>query len=183
MRFKQAGNKRDIIAMVVHNADTVSIPVGTPIVLNMNGTNNGLDVCLISTAAADSFTHGLKYGVVTRTLNVGDYGESIVFGIHTNVILSVNTRAGTSGGSSWSTVTSFSSGQALTFDTVNNAFTTCASTQALAQSATAGSYVLSIPGIPAILAQSVASNAGSATSTANSLTVSTISVQAFIRML
>ena len=109
MRNTQSvGSKPSLIAVNVHNGDTVAIPQGTPVVLKMNGTNDGLDVVLPSTGGSDAQSYEFFYGVAARTMNVGDYAESFVFGIYNAAVLEIRTRAGTSGGSSWSAVTSFS---------------------------------------------------------------------------
>jgi hypothetical protein len=183
MRFKQVGNKRDIVAMTIHNADTVQIPLGTPVVLAMNGTNDGLDVVLPSTANSDNLSQAFWYGVADRTLNVGDYGEAFVFGIYNNIVLEIRTRAGTSGGSSWSSVSSIPQGCYLSLDTANNCFTTQVSTYGAVTASTAAAAATYTYSPKAVLNSSFASLAGVATSSSDTRTVSTVAVAAFIRML
>lgn len=183
MRFKQVGNKADTIFLTIHNADTVAIPLGSPIVLAMNGTNDGLDVVLPSTANSDNLSQAFRYGVADRTMNVGDYAEACVFGIYNNVVLSIRTRAGTSAGSSWSAVASMTQGAFLALDTVNNAFTTAVSTYQAVSASSAVTPATFTNRALAVLAKNFGALAGVATSTSDTRTVSTVAVAAFIRML
>ena len=45
MRAKFVGNKSDAISVVIKNAESsAAIPIGTPVVLAINGTDDGLAV-------------------------------------------------------------------------------------------------------------------------------------------
>jgi hypothetical protein len=182
MRFKQVGNKRDVIFMTIHNADTVQIAVGTPVVFVMNGTNDGLDVVLPTSAG--TYSAEFVAGVADRTMNVGDYAEACVFGIFNNVALVVNSRANSS--ASWSTQASIAQGVAISLNSAANAFSTVASTIAYVTASTAaaaGTLTLGFPDIMGVLATSVGTIAGSASSTANTAIYSIMNVEGFIRIM
>lgn len=170
MRFKQVGNKRDIVDIVVHNAEaSASIPSGTPVAFVMNATNDGLDVVLPSTAGAAKAT-SFAAGIALKTMAAGDYGEAQVFGFCQNVVLKRQTRSDSTG--DWSSNASgFATGLVLLIDTVYNAMSTAASTGA------------SIYAPIAVLAESVASWASTASNTADTRTVITVATKAFIRMM
>ena len=189
MRFKSAGNKADLMAVVVHNADTVTIGVGVPVVLNGNGTNDGLDVVLPSTSAALGNIVGGRFGVTCESMVVGAYADAIVFGFHPGVQLEINSRASTT--ASWSTQAAISAGAFLTVDTVNNLLVTQVATIGLNTNSLTnnalGTYYQTNYGM--LLGGSsgtgtlVASQAGSASSTADTRLVITASVHAMIRMM
>lgn len=167
MRVKLAGNKRDSVIHIVRNMDTVSIPGGTPVVLTMNGTNDGLGVVLPSTAGATK-SQLLPYGVLAGdSLNVGEAGESIVFGYSQFTVVTVLTRSATS--ASWPAAASVAALQALTIDTANNAF------------ATAATVGTNPPA--AVLVDTIAAQAGSATNATDTRLGITSKARAFIRML
>jgi hypothetical protein len=171
----------DRMAVKIHNADTVTIPAGAPVVLNMNGTNNGMDVVLPSTSGSLELIQALSYGVNTGPLAVGSYGEAIVFGMCQNLLLELNTRANSS--ASWSTYAALSIGQYLSIDTVNNMWVPALSGYPVVSASTAAA-AQTIPRAPlAILGTSFASYAGSASSTNNSSTAQTAAVNAIIRMM
>src|SRR4051812_24381 len=93
MRMKQVGNKRDIVAIVVKNAEaSATIPVGSPLCFVMNGTDDGLGVVLPGTGGAVKAT-SLMAGVALTSMLAGGYGESQVFGFCQNVVLRRQTRA------------------------------------------------------------------------------------------
>jgi hypothetical protein len=105
MRFKQVGNKADAVAVVVKSAESSSsIPAGTPLVLAMNGTDDGLAVVLPATAG-NIKTGGFPYGVTQAAIAAGQYGESVVFGIVSNAILVRGTRSAST--ASWTSSDSF----------------------------------------------------------------------------
>jgi hypothetical protein len=168
--MKTVGNKRDICAIVVHNAEaSASIPAGTPICFVMNATNDGLDVVLPSTGAGAKST-SFAAGIALKTMAAGDYGEAQVFGFCQNVVLKRQTRSDSSG--DWSSNNAgFPVGLALLIDTVYNAMSTAASTGA------------SIYSPIAVLAESVATWASTASNTGDTRTVITTATKAFIRMM
>lgn len=174
MRAKYVGNKADRIIMNVKNTETsVSIPRGTPVILNMTGTlaaDDGLGVCLPATAgSANSF--GLKYGIVTDTLVTNQLGESILFGMANYTLITRMTRAASS--DSWTSSASVASGVGLGIDTINNAM--------LLGATVAGSIASNA--MLAILVDSLASSAASATATSDNRTAITNAARVFVRML
>ena len=195
MRFKQVGNKHDLLGVVIKNNDTVQINVGQPVVLSMDG--DGVDVVLPSTSAAIQLIWGLRYGVCLKNVAVGAYGEAQVFGFSNNLGIILQTRANS--GASWSTMGALSVGEWLSVDTVNNYFSTMAygvpvgATNAGSASTTQAAYTLTMLNPGAMIGQSLTAltipggtyilTAGSASSTANTLTAITASIQAFIRMM
>ena len=168
MRAKYVGNKGDKVFMICKNEDTVSIPVGSPVCLALNATDDGLAVILPSTTA--SLAHGGLFGVTTKTLAVNDYGEVQVFGFCQEIILLTGTRATST--DSFSTQ-SGAVGIALNVDTVNNVFSTSGGTQAKTAFLPWG-----------ILAQSF-TQAGIASTTGTFTTVTAITqyVKAFLRIM
>lgn len=177
MRFKAVGNKADLFAVVVRNAEaTATMPIGTPICLNMNGTNDGLDVILPSTGGAQK-AHAFAYGVVVSpaTPNLagipsGGYGEAQIFGFCQNCVLTRQTRANS--GVSWASENSIASYVLLQIDTTANGFSTSGGTQA------ATAY------LPfAILQQSLASYSSSTSATSDTRTALTALVKAFLRII
>lgn len=169
MRFKMVGNKRDTAAVVVRNAEaSASIPAGTPVCLNLSGTDDGLGVILPSGSAAKA--HAGAFGVTLGAIDAGKYGECQVFGFCSTAIYLLGTRAASS--DSWTSTASVALGVLLNIDTINNAFSSSGGT--LAKSAF----------LPmAVLAASVASVAASATATSDTRTALTTSASVFLRML
>jgi hypothetical protein len=194
MRFKAVGNKSDLIGVVIRNNDTVQINAGVPVVLSLDG--NGVDVVLPSTAASAEQTWSQRYGVCLRNVAVGYYGEAQVFGFSNDVTVLLTSRAATN--ASWSTTANISIGQYLTVDTVNNVFITMPTSIAIISASTqAAAAAFSLFDPFAVVAQTLSSivmpvgtgtssyaiSAGSASSTANTLTALTASLQAFVRMM
>jgi hypothetical protein len=175
MRFKQVGNKADLLAVVVRNADTNVINPGTPVCLNMNGTNDGLDVVLPSTGGATK-AHAGAFGVAVSPVGPGvqgipvnGYGEAQIFGVNSGVTLTRQTRSAST--VSWNSEASIASYFILQIDTTANGFSTSAT-----QAATA--Y------LPfAVLLQSLASYSSSASATSDTRTAITASVRAFLRII
>lgn len=126
MRFKQVGNKRDLLAVVIYNDEaSASIPLGTPVVLSLSGTKDGLAVVLPATAAAKKVST-FGYGVALQTMTAGSFGEAQVFGLCSNVAL-LRTRA-----TSTDSFVSIDVGALLLAETVSNCFVTAASNGASA---------------------------------------------------
>lgn len=178
MRIKTVGNKRDGVFVVIRNADTVTLTAGTPVVLTNNATNavnNGLDVVLPSSATAAA-GNALLYGIVAAPAGypqngvaVNGYGEAQVFGYTSDLVLVTQTRASST--NSWNSIASIASFNYLALDTVANGFDTIGT---LAQS---GFQPY------AVLWQSLASYASSASTTSDSRTAITSSVKAFLRIM
>jgi hypothetical protein len=155
----------------VRNGDTVSIAKRTPVVFAMSGTDDGFTVVRPSTTSLLQ-SQGCIAGILLQDLPVGSVGACMVKGIIDEVPYLVHTRAGTSGTSSWVTESAIAIGQPMGIDTVNNVLVTMAAST---------NHVAHLPYIAA--AEVIASNAGSATSTANSLTYSTAGIKVFLRLM
>ena len=190
MRIRQVGNKSDLMAVVVHNAEvSAAIGAGIPVVLNGNGTKDGLDVVLPATSGVLGNIIGLLFGVTTNKIANGDYGEAVVYGFHPTVTLEINSRSAST--ASWATQAAISGGQFMSVDTVANMLVTFPSTigvntNSLTNNALATNYVMPVAvvlGGSAGTASCVASQAGSASSTADTRVYITASVHAFIRMM
>lgn len=106
--------------IVVENNDVVVMPIGTPAIFKMDGTNDGLRVVMPSTAgAAKSAT--LLAGVINGMQPDGAIGigqETQIAGI-CNYTLVAFTRAAST--NTWPAQT-YAIGDGLSVDTVNNAF-------------------------------------------------------------
>jgi hypothetical protein len=155
----------------VKNVDTVSIAKLTPVVFAMDGTDDGFTVIRPSAGTALQ-AQGCIAGVLLQDLPLGGVAACLVRGIIDNVPYLVHTRAGTSGTSSWVTESAIAIGQPFGIDTVNNVLVTMAGST---------NHVAHLPYI--VAAEVIASNAGSATSTANSLTYSTAGMKFFLRLM
>lgn len=170
----------DRMATSIHNADTVAIPLGAPVVLAMNGTNDGLDVVLPSTSAAQKI-QGLRYGVCTKTIQVGEFAEAIVFGFTNSLLLYRQTRADST--QVWASEAARSVGEYLTISSAINGFVTAVSTQKIVTNATTDTLALQIYNPDAVLGQTLASYSSSASSTADTRTAITALVKAFVRLM
>lgn len=138
MRMKMNGNKRDLMATVIHNADAAVILNGQPVCLYLTGNaggTDGLDVCLPSTAHTQNANNEFQclYGVALTNLPggipVGGYGEAQVFGYCGDIAFTAETR--TSKSASWSTTASQACWVPLIPETVGNGWTTYNSNQYL----------------------------------------------------
>lgn len=174
MRAKYTGSRPDRVIMSVQNNEvSASIPRGTPVILSATGvaaTDDGLDVVLPATAGNVN-AYGLRYGVLTTTLLAGQNGESILFGVAPFALVTRATRAASS--DSWTSSASIASGVALGIDTINNAFLIGASIAAS----------IATNHIDAVLMDSIASFAASATATTDTRTVLTSGQRVFVRMM
>jgi hypothetical protein len=171
----------DRVAVKIRNADTVTIPPGSPIVLAMNGTQDGIAVVLPSTSGAANLIQGLRYGVSTISIPVNGYGEAIVFGLAQTLLLERQTRASSS--NIWASEPARSVGEFLSIDTVNNMFVTATSSflAVTASTAAAAGTIVNTP--IAVLGQTLASYASSASATSDTRTAITASVKAVVRMM
>lgn len=164
-------NRPDVASINVRNGDTVSIARLTPVVFEMSSTADGFDVVRPSATSALQ-TQGCFAGILLQDLAVNQVGACMVRGIIDEVPYLVHTRAGTSGTSSWVTESAIAIGQPFCIDTVNNVLVTAGGST---------NHVAHIPYIAA--AEAIASNSGSATSTANSLTYSTAGIKVYLRLM
>jgi hypothetical protein len=166
MRFKQVGNKEDLGFVVIRNSDTVKISKGDPVILNLNGTNDGLDIIRANSSAAK--THALLFGVATKDVEINEYGEAQVFGFCRSLTLVRATRAAST--DSWASQASIGAYNWLTLETVYGGFSSLASS-----AATYSPF--------AVLGESLASYASSASVTSDTRTAITTSVKGFLRIL
>ncbi len=126
MRFKQNGNKRDLVAVVIYNDEaSAAIPLGAPVVLSFSGTQDGLGVVLPSTAA-DVLQSTGAFGVSMGAYAAKAFGEAQVFGACSNIKL-MRTRADSTG-----TFAAIAAGALLKAESVNNSFQTVATNGASA---------------------------------------------------
>lgn len=91
MRFKVVGSKRDVMAVVVKNKDANTIFAGAPLVLQVNGTDDGLAVTTTTNLAAALQSN--FFGVAYADIVANAYGEAQVFGFNDATRLRVTTRA------------------------------------------------------------------------------------------
>jgi hypothetical protein len=178
-------NKPEKYIHNVRNVDTSSagltIPIGTPLVLNLSATpqptvytnglpagwEDGLQVVLPSTAGFAG-SQLFSYGVATGPIIFQQLGETMVSGVCQASVVRA-TRAGTSGTNSWSSGSSVvAASNFLIIDTTNNCFITAASAST---------------GNPVILLDNLSSFAASATNVSDTRTVLTQLVRAFIRQM
>lgn len=179
-------NKPEKYMHVVRNVDTsaaaATIPVGTPLILNLSATpqpptytnalpagwEDGLQVVLPGTAGASATLY--YYGVATIPIIYQQLGESMVHGICQALIVR-GTRSATT--ASWaSSATASISGNGLTIDTVNNAFGTITLASLNGHSIT-----------PILVVDNLATAAGSATNATDTRTAATALVRAFVRQM
>lgn len=162
------GLKPERASVNVKNAGVLAMVAGQPVCLAINGTDDGLAVVLPSAAGQNAFA--LLYGVLLQPLAVGQAGQAQVYGYVNNLLLVRQTRGNST--DVWATQISITDTLALFVDTVGNGFKTSGGSQA-------ATVILPF----AFLAQTLASFASSASSTADSRTAITASVKAFIRLL
>lgn len=166
MRLKAAGDKPDTAIVVVRNNNGSAIRKGSPVVLNMNATDDGLSVLAANSSAAK--TSGLLFGVAVGDMNDGDTGEAQVFGFCRSLTLTRATRGAST--DSWASQASIAALNWLTVETVAGNFASLASS--------AATYVPF-----AVLGESLASYASSASATSDTRTAITASAKGFVRML
>ena len=154
--------------LAVINAETVSIPSGSVVYYNMNGTRDGADVVLPSTGGVAK-----NHLIAGITLTDASANEASVrtqaYGFCNRAMIRTGTRAASS--DSWATFTSMAIGDVLGVDTVNNCLSRAA--------AGADSNFLA----KAVLCQTVASVAGSASATSDTRTALTTMAKVFLRMM
>ena len=162
-------DRPEVAFISFRNAEaSLSMPIGSPIAYVMNGTNDGNDCVLPVTATGPKATSLFTGAVIGQAAVVaGAYGVAQVYGPVLQAVLLARTRAATT--DSWSSIASINTGVLCNVDTINNAFNRNA--------AGASSNFLAF----AVLAQSVASVAGVASSTSDTLTASTSYAKLFLR--
>lgn len=201
MRMKMNGNKRDVMATVIHNAEaTASIKNGQPVCLVFvgdQGTHDGLDVILPSTAhgvnAGNEFSclYGIALTNLPGGIPAGGYGEAQVFGFCADIAFTAGTRSAVTGGGSWSTINSQAAWVPLLPETVGNGWTTYNSAQYLTVSTGTGGVAPTFPAFQVLLTPySVSSGstgmysiAASATNTSDTRTVQFSLVKGYVRIM
>lgn len=91
MRFKVAGSKRDVMAVVFRNSDTLTIKAGAPVFLACTGTEDGLR-CVSSNNLAAAL-QGNYFGIAYAAVAANAFGEAQVFGFNDGTRVRVTTRA------------------------------------------------------------------------------------------
>jgi hypothetical protein len=172
MRIKNvqgASGVGDHILPNVKNVDTVVIPRGTPVVLTLNGTADGYGVVLPSTAG-QAKSNAFAWGVCQTIggLGIGATDDVYGTGYCPFAIVVYATRSASS--ASWTSSASIASGAIMSIDTVNNAYTTA--------SASIGSLG---QGQLAVLLDTIASFAASASATSDTRTALTVGARVFLR--
>lgn len=114
MRFKFAGNKLDIAAVVIKNNDTQSIFVGAPAVLDFSGTTE-LGTMVKTTNSLAAAEQGNFFGIALATILNGQYGEAQVFGYSSITRVVLTTRTATT--ATWASIAAGSIGEYLTIGT------------------------------------------------------------------
>lgn len=199
MRMKTVGNKRDILATVIHNAEaTATIQVGMPVCLKLVGDAtgpDGLDVFLPSSAhtqnAGNEFTNLYGICVTPGGIAPGQYGEAQVFGFCPDIAFTSATRSASSGGGSWSTVNSQSCWTPLLPETVGNGWTTYSPSQYLTTSTGTAGVAPTFPGYQVLLtpfsvssgSTGIYSIAASATNVSDTRTALFSLVKGYVRIL
>ncbi len=150
-------NKPETNFIVVSNRETTAIPVGTPVVFVMDGTDDGLAVQKPSSslaAKAVTLPAGIAAGQSSGSLSASAMGQVVqVYGIcQAAVITTTLTRSATS--AVWASIAGSNLGDVLTIDTVGNAL----------DFFSAGSAIKAIH--PFVLAQSIASRTTAASGSA-----------------
>lgn len=174
MRFQTLGNKSAFISNTVKNASSsVAIKKGQPLVLVLDGTDDGLTVVLPSGSSA-TLALAFPFGVAETDIPANEVGSAMQWGLCRYAMLVRQTRAAST--DTWASEDTLAKGLALRMHTVANAFTTTPATLP-------SNTTITEQNIAAWLAQTLASYASSASSTADTRTAITVAVKAFLRML
>lgn len=179
MRHQTLGDKKDFLATHVRNDEaSATISAGACTVLSISGTEDGLRVVLPSTKSA---AHALLfyYGVALADIPQGQVGEVQLFGLCLNATMVRQTRPTST--DTWNTEATQGISQLLSVNTVANALSTVASTRSIASTDTLA--LSEIPRAIAVLAQTLASYASSASATSDTRVAITASVKAFLFMM
>ena len=170
MRFAAVGGKAGHILDNVRSHETNTIGRGRPLVLDLNGTDDGLSVVLPSTAGATKSASFL-YGVATADIEYNGLSETLLYGICPFALVTINSRSATS--ASWASLDSVPPYQLLGLDIDNNAFNI-----ASANTGAGNAYFLF-----ATLLDSIKSQAGSATASSDTRLVILQGFRTFVKML
>jgi 3-deoxy-D-arabino-heptulosonate 7-phosphate (DAHP) synthase len=179
MSYQSLGDKAGFNSNHVRNAESSSsMPLGTPVCFQLNGTEDGLAVVLPASASA-SKCQSFFAGVVTDASGIaaGKIGNVQQFGIVRNALIKRTTRAAST--DNWAaSMQSIAAEAFLAIDTTDNCFVTTAGTVTIAAS---DAVTITYTNRPyAFMAQSVVS-AASTVSTSGSNLVFTQLVKAILR--
>lgn len=169
----QLGKKPVSESVTFKNADTVTLPNGNVVCLIFNGTDDGLAVVLPSTAGAN-IANTLSVGVVTNPgtdngIAPGKWGQVVTFGLCLNAKITTSTRTATT--ASFASWAALGIGDYLAPETVGNGL----AFQGKGTAASNGSAV------EFVLAQSIASSSGAASTTSNTSLVMQQTAKVFLR--
>jgi len=173
MRFKVVGSKRDIMATVIRNSDTISIKAGSPVFLAVTGTEDGLRAVSSNNLAAA--LQGNFFGFAYADIAVNAFGEAQVCGFNDGIRLRATTRAAST--DVWASYPAGGIGDALL--PVTGTGTAAGSTDADQGMSNAGSAAASIRAL-ARLGQTYASQTTQASSLNASQTASFMTVKAMV---
>ena|SRR2546430_13475185 len=166
---------------VVFNAEaTAQIPRGTPCILNLSqvpqpatasdsypaGYQDGLQVVLPSSSSA-TLSNYLLYGVALANITAQQLGESQVHGLVNFALINLGTRASST--AAWASAAAIASGALLVVDSTNNGFVTTSALSAGQQHA--------------ILIDSIASVASSASTSTDTRVANLQGYRVFVRQM
>jgi hypothetical protein len=111
----------DYVTQVVGNRETVSIPVGTPIVFVMDGTKDGFDTQLPSSSSANK-VQSFPAGIMLAQANPSQQSNNvIVYGVANKALVSATvTRSASS--AVWASAIGIAVGDVLSLNTLANVF-------------------------------------------------------------
>lgn len=179
MKFQTLGDKKDFVTSRIRNAEvSATIKAGQPVILVINGTEDGLRVVLPSTATAGKSLQFL-YGICTYDIVPGQVGDAFRDGIYDSAMVVRQTRASST--DTWDTMASVATGVILSVNTVANAFSTVASTTTAASNTTISmsSQFQLLP----LVAASYDTAASSASATSDTRTAVTVAVKVYCRFM
>lgn len=177
MRFKVVGNKRDIMAVVIKNKDTVILKAGSPCVLQVNGTDDGLAVTTIINLA--TALQGNFFGIAYNDVAVGAFGEAQCFGFNDSTRLRLTTRAAST--DVWASYAAGGIGDAMVM--VTGTGTAAGSTDADQAFSNGGSSAGTVGGVKVRLGQTYASATTQASSLNSGQTASTTAVKCMVHVM
>lgn len=175
--FRKAG---EMVTAPVRNDSGATITLGSPVTLDLAGTEDGLRVFLPSDGGSQALSDMFFYGVALTDIPDGTIGDVQLFGVCQKVILRRATRSEASTGVNWVGSTSIAKGVLLSLDTVNDIFSTAAGSATVGE--TTVTYVNSRRPF-AFLAQDVASFASTDSVATSNGTALTVYAKAFVRVL
>lgn len=168
MRFQTLGNKPAFISNTVTNGEaSATINAGNLCILKLGGADNGLAVVLPATAGAAK-SNVYMYGVALEQAAPGVHFSVLQFGYCRNITLVRASRAAST--DSWASVASLETNLYLVPNTLGNGFSSGGTTS--------GAGI-----VAAMLAESLAAVASSASNTSDTRTLLTLSAKAIIRMM